>query len=447
MSVAVEKLEKNMAKLTIEVSAEELEKAIQGAYQKQKNRINIPGFRKGKAPRKMIEKMYGVGVFYEDAANALIPEAYSKALDECEETIVSQPSIAVTQLESGKPFIFTAEVALKPEVTLGEYKGLEVPKADLEVTEEEIAGELRKEQEENSRVLDVDDRAVADGDKVTLDFEGFVDGEAFDGGKGTDYPLTIGSGSFIPGFEEQLVGANIGEEKEVNVTFPEEYQAEDLAGKPAVFKVKINEIKGKELPELDDDFAQDISEFDTLAEYKEDVKKKLQEQKEAAAKRDKEDEAIRKIIDKSKMELPAPMIEMQVQNIINDFATRISQQGLSMEQYMQFSGATIDSLKEQVRPDAIERIQSSLVLEEIAKAENIEVSDEELDKEFERLATAYRTDVESLKEYAAESEIQAIKDDLALQKAADLIMENVKERAKPKKKAKEEDKDTDKEEK
>ena len=447
MSVAVEKLEKNMAKLTIEVSAEELEKAIQGAYQKQKNRINIPGFRKGKAPRKMIEKMYGVGVFYEDAANALIPEAYSKALDECEETIVSQPSIAVTQLESGKPFIFTAEVALKPEVTLGEYKGLEVPKADLEVTEEEIAGELRKEQEENSRVLDVDDRAVADGDKVTLDFEGFVDGEAFDGGKGTDYPLTIGSGSFIPGFEEQLVGANNGEEKEVNVTFPEEYQAEDLAGKPAVFKVKINEIKGKELPELDDDFAQDISEFDTLAEYKEDVKKKLQEQKEAAAKRDKEDEAIRKIIDKSKMELPEPMIEMQVQNIINDFATRISQQGLSMEQYMQFSGATIDSLKEQVRPDAIERIQSSLVLEEIAKAENIEVSDEELDKEFERLATAYRTDVESLKEYAAESEIQAIKDDLALQKAADLIMENVKERAKPKKKAKEEDKDTDKEEK
>ena len=261
MSVAVEKLEKNMAKLTIEVSAEELEKAIQGAYQKQKNRISIPGFRKGKAPRKMIEKMYGVGVFYEDAANALIPEAYSKALDECEETIVSQPSIAVTQLESGKPFIFTAEVALKPEVTLGEYKGLEVPKADLEVTEEEIAGELRKEQEENSRVLDVDDRAVADGDKVTLDFEGFVDGEAFDGGKGTDYPLTIGSGSFIPGFEEQLVGANIGEEKEVNVTFPEDYQAAELAGKPAVFKCTVKKIEVKELPELDDEFAKDVSEF------------------------------------------------------------------------------------------------------------------------------------------------------------------------------------------
>ena len=315
------------------------------------------------------------------------------------------------------------------------------------VTDEEVDAEVERQRENNARSITIEDRPVADGDTTVIDFEGFVDGEAFEGGKGENYPLVIGSHSFIDTFEDQLIGKNSGEEVEVNVTFPEEYQAEDLAGKPAVFKVKINEIKGKELPELDDDFAQDISEFDTLAEYKEDVKKKLQEQKEAAAKRDKEDEAIRKIIDKSKMELPEPMIEMQVQNIINDFATRISQQGLSMEQYMQFSGATIDSLKEQVRPDAIERIQSSLVLEEIAKAENIEVSDEELDKEFERLATAYRTDVESLKEYAAESEIQAIKDDLALQKAADLIMENVKERAKPKKKAKEEDKDTDKEEK
>ena len=447
MSVQVENLEKSMAKLTIEVSAEKLEEALQEAYNRQKNRISLPGLRKGKVPRNMVEKMYGPEIFYEDAANLLIQKEYGAAVKESGEDVVSQPEIDIVQLEKGKPFIFTAAVAVKPEVTLGKYMGVTVTKIDTTVTDEEVDAEVERQRENNARSITIEDRPVADGDTTVIDFEGFVDGEAFEGGKGENYPLVIGSHSFIDTFEDQLIGKNSGEEVEVNVTFPEEYQAEDLAGKPAVFKVKINEIKGKELPELDDDFAQDISEFDTLAEYKEDVKKKLQEQKEAAAKRDKEDEAIRKIIDKSKMELPEPMIEMQVQNIINDFATRISQQGLSMEQYMQFSGATIDSLKEQVRPDAIERIQSSLVLEEIAKAENIEVSDEELDKEFERLATAYRTDVESLKEYAAESEIQAIKDDLALQKAADLIMENVKERAKPKKKAKEEDKDTDKEEK
>ena len=439
MSVQVENLEKSMAKLTIEVSAEKLEEALQEAYNRQKNRISLPGFRKGKVRRNMVEKMYGPEIFYEDAANLLIQKEYGAAVKESGEDVVSQPEIDIVQLEKGKPFIFTAEVAVKPEVTLGKYMGVTVTKIDTTVTDEEVDAEVERQRENNARSITIEDRPVADGDTTVIDFEGFVDGEAFEGGKGENYPLVIGSHSFIDTFEDQLIGKNSGEEVEVNVTFPEEYQAEDLAGKPAVFKVKINEIKGKELPELDDDFAQDISEFDTLAEYKEDVKKKLQEQKEAAANR--------KIIDKSKMELPEPMIEMQVQNIINDFATRISQQGLSMEQYMQFSGATIDSLKEQVRPDAIERIQSSLVLEEIAKAENIEVSDEELDKEFERLATAYRTDVESLKEYAAESEIQAIKDDLALQKAADLIMENVKERAKPKKKAKEEDKDTDKEEK
>ena len=308
MSVTVEKLEKNMAKLTIEVSAEDLEKAIQGAYLKQKNRINIPGFRKGKAPRAMIEKMYGAGIFYEDAANALIPEAYSKAVDECEETIVSQPSIDVVQLEKGKAFIFTAEVALKPEVTLGEYKGVEVPKSDLEVTEEEIAGELKREQENNSRTIDVDDRAVADGDKVTLDFEGFVDGEAFEGGKGTDYPLTIGSGAFIPGFEEQLVGAEIGKETEVNVTFPEEYQAKELAGKAAVFKCTVKKIEVKELPELDDEFAKDVSEFDTLEEYKADIKKNLEEKKADAAKRAKEDAAVAAAVENAQMEIPDAML-------------------------------------------------------------------------------------------------------------------------------------------
>ena len=423
MSVTVEKLEKNMAKLTIEVSADELEKAIQAAYLKQKNRINIPGFRKGKAPRAMIEKMYGAGIFYEDAANALIPNAYSEALAECEETIVSQPSIDVVQLEKGKPFIFTAEVALKPEVTLGEYKGLEVPKSELEVTEEEVAGELRKEQESNSRTIDVDDRAVADGDKVTLDFEGFVDGEAFDGGKGTDYPLTIGSGAFIPGFEEQLVGAEIGKETEVNVTFPENYQAENLAGKPAVFKCTVKKIEVKELPELDDEFAKDVSEFDTLEEYKADIKKNLEEKKADAAKRAKEDAAVDAAIEKASMEIPDAMIDTQVSNMIEDFARRIQSQGLTMEQYLQFTGMTPAALQEQMKPQALKRIQSRLVLEKIAEVENIQISDEKLDEEIAQMAEMYKMDVEKLKEVLGDAEKEQMKKDLAVQEAVTLIAE------------------------
>ena len=426
MSVAVEKLEKNMAKLTIEVSAEELEKAIQGAYQKQKNRINIPGFRKGKAPRKMIEKMYGVGVFYEDAANALIPEAYSKALDECEETIVSQPSIAVTQLETGKPFIFTAEVALKPEVTLGEYKGLEVPKADLEVTEEEIAGELRKEQEENSRVLDVDDRAVADGDKVTLDFEGFVDGEAFDGGKGTDYPLTIGSGSFIPGFEEQLVGANIGEEKEVNVTFPEDYHAEDLKGKAAVFKCTVKAIKVKELPELDDEFAKDVSEFETFAEYKADIEKNLKERKEAAAKREKEDKVVDKVIENAQMDIPEAMVQLQIEELLNNFISRLQQQGLSIDQYYQFTGSDRAAMEEQLRPQAMKTIQTRLVLEKVAEVEDIQISDEKVNEEIAKMAEAYKMTAEKLNELMGDYEKEQMKKDLSVQEAVTLLADAAK---------------------
>ena len=423
MSVTVEKLEKNMAKLTIEVSADELEKAIQAAYLKQKNRINIPGFRKGKAPRAMIEKMYGAGIFYEDAANALIPNAYSEALAECEETIVSQPSIDVVQLEKGKPFIFTAEVALKPEVTLGEYKGLEVPKSELEVTEEEIAGELRKEQESNSRTIDVDDRAVADGDKVTLDFEGFVDGEAFDGGKGTDYPLTIGSGAFIPGFEEQLVGVEIGKETEVNVTFPENYQAENLAGKPAVFKCTVKKIEVKELPELDDEFAKDVSEFDTLEEYKADIKKNLEEKKADAAKRAKEDAAVDAAIEKASMESPDAMLDTLVSNMIEDFARRIQSQGLTMEQYLQFTGMTPAALQEQMKPQALKRIQSRLVLEKIAEVENIQISDEKLDEEIAQMAEMYKMEVEKLKEVLGDAEKEQMKKDLAVQEAVTLIAE------------------------
>ena len=428
MSVAVEKLEKNMAKLTIEVSAEELEKAIQGAYQKQKNRINIPGFRKGKAPRKMIEKMYGVGVFYEDAANALIPEAYSKALDECEETIVSQPSIAVTQLESGKPFIFTAEVALKPEVTLGEYKGLEVPKADLEVTEEEIAGELRKEQEENSRVLDVDDRAVADGDKVTLDIEGFVDGEAFDGGKGTDYPLTIGSGSFIPGFEEQLIGAEPEKEVEVKVTFPEDYHAEDLKGKEAVFKCTVHEIKAKELPELDDEFASEVSEFDTLDELKADIKAKIKEQKVNDGKRAQEDAAVDAIIESAKMDLPEAMVDTQARQMLDEFAQRMQQQGLTLDQYMQFTGMTADKMMDELRPQAEKRIKTRLVLEAIAKAENIEITDEKLDEEIAKMAEAYQMEADKLKSFMGDKEKEQMKQDMAVQEAITFVVDNAVEK-------------------
>ncbi|NCB93216.1 MAG: trigger factor [Clostridia bacterium] len=427
MSVTVEKLEKNMAKLTIEVSAEELEKAIQGAYLKQKSKINIPGFRKGKAPRAMIEKMYGTGVFYEDAANALIPEAYSKAIDECEETIVSQPSIDVVQLEKGKPFIFTAEVALKPEVTLGEYKGLEVPMSELEVTEDEIAGELKKEQENNSRTIDVDDRAVADGDKATLDFEGFVDGVAFEGGKGTDYPLTIGSGSFIPGFEEQLIGAKIGEETEVNVTFPEEYQDESLAGKPAVFKCTVKKIEVKELPELDDEFAKDVSEFDTLEEYKADVKKNLEEKKAEAAKRAKEDAAVDAAIANAAMEIPDAMLATQVNQMIEDFARRIQSQGLTMEQYMQFTGTTPATLQEQMKPQALKRIQSRLVLEKIAEVENIEISEEKVEEEIAKMAEMYKMDVEKIKEMLGDAEKEQMKTDMAVQEAVTMIAEAAKE--------------------
>ncbi len=432
MSVQVEKLEKNMAKLTVEVPAEEVEKAIQAAYLKEKNKISMPGFRKGKVPRAMIEKMYGAAVFYEEAANILIQDNYAKAMEESKEDIVSRPTIDVVQIESGKPFIFTAEVAVRPEVTLGKYKGVQVTKIDTTVTDEEVEAALEKEQQKNSRTVSVTDRPVQTGDTAVIDFEGFVDGVAFEGGKGENHPLEIGSHSFIEGFEDQLVGHNAGEEVEVNVTFPEKYQAAELAGKPAVFKVKINEIKTKELPELNDEFAQDVSEFDTLAEYKEDLRKHLEVSKENDAKRTKEDEAIKKIIDKSTMELPDAMIDTQCENMINEFAQRISQSGLTMDQYMQFSGMTIDGLKEQVRPEAITRIQSSLVLEQIAKEENIEVSDDEINAEVEKMAAQYGMEADKLKEYLGDAEKESMKRDLAITKAVDLIMENVKERAKAK---------------
>lgn len=427
MSVQIEKLEKNMAKLTIEVPAEEFEAAIEKAYQKAKGRIALPGFRKGKAPRKMIEKMYGAGVFYEDAANIVIPEAYDNAVKECSENIVSRPAIDVTQIEAGKSFIFTAEVALKPEVTLGEYKGVEVPKQEIEVTEEEIQAEVDKERERNSRTIDVDDRAVENGDLIKLDFDGSVDGVPFEGGKATDYPLTIGSGSFIPGFEDQLIGAKIGEEVEVNVTFPEEYHAENLKGKAAVFKCKVNEIKVKELPEADDEFAQDVSEFDTLAEYKEDLKKNLLEKKEAAAKREKENAAVAKAVENAQMEIPEAMIQEQVRRMVEDFARRIESQGINMTQYMQFTGMDQAKMEEQMKPEALKRIQNSLVLEAVAKAENIQISDERLDEEIAKMAESYKMEADKLKELMGDYEKEQMKNDLAIQEAVELIAGAAKE--------------------
>ncbi len=427
MSVQVENLEKNMAKLTIEVPAEELEKAIQAAYMKQKGKISLPGFRKGKVPRPMIEKMYGVEIFYEDAANELISQEYPKAAEESGLDIVSRPEVDVTQIEKGKPFIFTAEVAVRPEVTLGEYKGVQVTKVDTAVTEEEVDAEINRERESNARIITVEDRPVANGDTAVIDYEGFIDGTAFDGGKGENHSLVIGSHSFIDTFEEQLIGKNSGDEVEVHVTFPEEYQAEELAGKAAVFQVKINEIKGKELPELDDDFAQDVSEFDTLAEYRDSVKTRLTQNKENSAKRQKEEEAIAKIVENAEMEIPDAMVDTQVNHMINEFAGRIAQQGLSIEQYMQFTGATIEKLQEQMRPDAVKRIQASLVLEQIVKAEAIEVSGEDVEAEIARMAEMYGMEAENLKKSMGDWESDSIKKDLAVQKAVDLILEHVEE--------------------
>ncbi|MBR4671313.1 MAG: trigger factor [Butyrivibrio sp.] len=430
MSVTVEKLEKSMAKLKIEVSADQLEKAIQKAYEKNKNKIQLPGFRKGKAPRKMIEQMYGKGVFYEDAANELIEEEYPKAVEECGEDVVSSPKIDVEQLEAGKDFIFTAEVALKPPVKLGKYKGVEVEKMDIDVTDADVDAEIDKQRNTNARTVEVTDRAVQKDDIVTLDFEGFVDGVAFQGGKGTDYPLTIGSGSFISGFEDQLIGFEIGKEGDVNVTFPKDYQAEDLAGKDATFKCTIKAIKAKELPELNDEFASDVSDFDTLAEYKEDVKNKLVEKKTGEEKAKREDAVVRAVVEDSEMELPEAMVETQSRQIVNDFAQRLQMQGMNMDQYLQYTGNTVDKMLEQVKPQAIERIKSRLVLEAVAAKEKIEVTEEDFEKELEKMATQYRMELDKLKELMSDAEKKMMKSDLAVQKAADFLVENVKESAK-----------------
>ncbi len=427
MSVQVEKLEKNMAKLTIEASAEDFEDALQKAYVKSKNKINVQGFRKGKAPRALIEKMYGASIFYEDAANELIPEAYEKAANECGLEIVSRPEIDVVQVEKGKSFIFTAEVAVKPEVTLGTYKGIQVEKKTVVVTEDEVLARIDKEREQNSRTLTIEDRAVQDGDITIIDFEGFVDGVAFEGGKGENYSLTIGSHSFIDTFEEQLIGKAIGEEVEVNVTFPAEYQAKELAGKPALFKVTVKEIKVKELPELDDDFAQDVSEFDTLDEYKANITATIKEDKEKELKTAKENEVVDKIIENATMDIPEPMINSQVNQMAEEFAQRMQYQGLSIEQYFQFTGMDAKKFMDSLRPQALKRIQSRLVLEAVAKAEKIEVSEEDMEKELNNMASMYQMEADKLKELIGEKEKEQIKADIAVQKAVDFVVAKAKE--------------------
>ncbi len=430
MSLQVEKLEKSMAKLTIEVSAEEFEKAVDTVYKRQRNRIQIPGFRKGKAPRKMIENMYGAGIFYEDAANAIIPDAYEKAYEECGEEITSSPEIDVVQIESGKPFIFTAVVALKPEVKLGDYKGVEIDKFSAEVTEEEVNAEIDRERDNSARMVSVEDRPVQDGDMTELDFEGFVDGVAFEGGKGENYPLTIGSGAFIPGFEEQLIGAELNKEVEVNVTFPEDYNAEHLAGKDAVFKCTVKEIKARELPELDDEFASEVSEYDTLEEYKANVRKGLEEKKAKQAKEEKEDAAMAAVVENAEIEIPEAMLTTEQRQMYDQFAQRITMQGIQMEQYMQMTGSTKEGMLEQLKPQAERKIKSRLCMEAVAKAENITASEEEYEEEMKVMADAYQIEADKVKEMMGEKEKKSIMADIAVRKAIEFVAENAVEKEK-----------------
>lgn len=426
MSLQVEKLEKNMAKLTIEVPAEEFDAAIKNAYNKNKNKFSIPGFRKGKAPLAMLEKMYGAGIFYEDAANEVIDASYPKAAEESKEEIVSTPEIKVTQIEKGKAFIYEATVALKPEVTLGEYKGVEVKKAEAVVTDEDVENELTAARKKNGRLIDVEDGAIEDGDNTIIDFTGYIDDKTFDGGVGTDYPLVIGSHSFIEGFEDQLIGKKKGETCDVNVTFPAEYHADELAGKPAKFVVTIKEVKRNELPELNDEFASEVSDFDTLDEYKADIRKKLQEKKEQDAKVENENNVIEKVIENAQMELPQPMVDTQAREMVENYARRLQSQGLNINDYMKYTGMTPEKLMEQMRPEAEKRIKTRLVLEKVVEVENVEVSDEKLDEQINEIAASYKLEGAKLKEMMGEREKEQIREDLKVQAAIDLLVEQAK---------------------
>lgn len=427
MSLTVEKLEGSMAKLTIEVPADEFTKAITDAYKKQKSKFSVPGFRKGKVPQAYIEKMYGAAIFYEDAANQLINEYYPREIENCDEEIASNPDIDVEQIEKGKSFIFTATVAVKPEIKIGEYKGIEIEKVDAEVTEDEVMAEILKTQKENSRSIPVEDRAAKMDDEVTINFEGFVDGEAFEGGKGENYKLILGSHSFIDTFEDQIAGKSIGDAFDVNVTFPEEYHVAELAGKPAVFKVELLSIKEIELPELDDEFASEVSSFETYAEYKEDVKKVLEVKKEREVKREKESKVIEKIAETAEVDIPEPMIEYNQERIFNEFSQSMMYQGLQMEQYLKLMNTTKEDMLERVRPDAINRIKSSLILEAVVDAEGIVPTDEEVEEELQNMASSYQMELDKIKELIGDKEMESVKKDIASRKALTFLVDNCKE--------------------
>jgi len=426
MSVQVENLEKNTAKLTIEVPAEKFEEAVQHSYNKNKGKFNIPGFRKGKAPFNMIKKMYGVGVFYEDAVDEVIDASYPDAAKESGLEIVSRPAVSIEQIEEGKSFIYTAKVAVKPEVTLGQYKGVEVQKTKSDVTEEDIETEIKRAREKNSRLITVEDRGVEDGDQVTIDFDGSVDGKRFEGGKAEDYPLTIGSHTFIDNFEEQLIGKKTGEECEVNVTFPAEYHVEELKNKPSVFKVKVKEIQRKELPEANDEFASEVSDFDTMEEYKKDLTEKLQAEKIEAAKTADEDKVVAKVIENATMEIPDQMVEEQVNGMVNDYARRLESQGISFKQYVEITGMTAEKIGEQMKPQAIKRIQTRLVLEAVVKAENIQADDAAVEEQFDKMAADFKMDKEQIKGMFGEEQMAQLKEDLAVQKAIDFLVAEAK---------------------
>ena len=422
MEFKAEKKEKNMAVVTVTVPAEDFRKAVNETYKRDRNRFQLPGFRKGHAPKHMIEQFYGKGVFFEGAVNSCINETWPKASKECGLEIVSRPEIDVAEIGEDKGLVYTATVAVRPEVKLGEYKGIEVEKADMVVTEEEIQAELEKERDKNARLVTVEDRPAEEGDTVKIDFDGSVDGVAFDGGKGENYPLVLGTGNFIEGFEDQIVGHSTGDEFDVNVTFPENYHAKDLAGKPALFKCVLHEIQRKELPELDDEFAGEVSEFDTLEEYKADLRKKMEENKAKSAAAQNENKVLEKVVENAELFIPEPMLELQIENMIDDYGRRMAQQGLPLDKYMEYTGMTMDQLKEQFRPQAERNLKTRLVLEEIVKQENIEITEEALDAEIKKMADTYKIDVEKMKEFMGDSEKESMAMDLKVQEAIDFLV-------------------------
>ncbi len=422
MSIEVEKLDHNMADITVEVPAEQFDAAMKASFNKNKNRFNVPGFRKGKAPMAVVEKIYGPGALFDDAIDIVLNDTYPDAAEESKLEIVSQPEITIKQVAEGQPFIYVAEVAVKPPVTLGEYKGIEVEKARPEVTEADIDAEVNRQREENARLITVEDRPVQDGDQTLIDFIGSIDGVPFEGGTAEDYPLTIGSHTFIDGFEDQIIGMNLGDEKDIDVTFPENYGAQELAGKPAVFHVKVKEIQYKELPEPDDEFASEVSEFDTMEEYREDIRKQIAAEKEARATTENENNVVAKVVENAEVDIPGPMIDMQVERMINDYNASMQQQGLTLDMYLQYTGQTLEDLKEETRPAAETRLRTRLVLEAVAEAENIEPTDEEVDAELQRMADQYKLDLDQVKEIMSDEGIEQLKSDLAIQDAVDMLV-------------------------